>query len=775
MLLTHSHRRLALGLLCCVVASPARASDGSVVVPLAAAAAWPLLVFALLDLLLYAVDRHRRHSLWLGLTVLSAGALSLADALGTEGLMPRAAAVLLPLPFAAGIDYFWRFAGLRPSVWLRRYQRGLLAIAAVSAVLPAAWLEASAPVRWLSLAPFFVALAGLFWQILRRGDGEAMLPFAVGAALVVVAWASEVILRSLELGSARPLPALAWGGFWIGTLFLRIRRHRGAQDELGDLRVHLDSMVEDRTGELEEKNRQLEDELAERRLADEAMRMLEAAVEQSMDGIAVTDLNGGLQFINEAWAAMHGYEVFELLGYDLEIFHTPEQLREQVQPLLERLAADGAQQAEVEHRRRGGAVFPTWQTASLLHDPEGEAIGYVFIVRDMTERRRASEERQRLESKVREAEKLESLGRLAERIANDYNNMLTGILVNAGLALQEVGGDTDVAQRLQRIETSAERGADISGELMAYAGQEQAGELLTLGELFRQHRSDLEALVSGATLELHLKKSLPRVRGNSDQIVQALSNLVSNAADSLGEDGGLVMVRTSLVNAKPGYFDGAVLEPEGGPGRYVFFEVSDTGAGMDAETRQRVFEPYFTTKRQGRGMGLAAVLGIVRAHHGGIRVFSQLGRGTTVEILLPVEETATVLPDDPALSNWEGFGTALVVDDEQLVREVAAKVLQRRGFEVLTAGNGREGIDIFADRAYDIRLVLLDFEMPEMGGEAFVHAIRRFDSKARILLMSGYSERNATQGFGGELAGFLNKPFRPQELLRKVREVLDRR
>ncbi|MEO1087059.1 MAG: response regulator, partial [Acidobacteriota bacterium] len=160
---------------------------------------------------------------------------------------------------------------------------------------------------------------------------------------------------------------------------------------------------------------------------------------------------------------------------------------------------------------------------------------------------------------------------------------------------------------------------------------------------------------------------------------------------------------------------------------------------------------------------------------GGIRVFSQPGRGTTVEILLPAEDVTPTHDDDAALSNWEGFGTALVVDDEQLVREVAAKVLQRQGFEVLMAGNGREAIDIFAERAFDIRIVLLDFEMPEMGGEAFVHEIRRFDSSARILLMSGYSERNATQGFGEELSGFLHKPFRPQELVRKVREVLDRR
>lgn len=759
-------------------ATPAWAAAGEPAPHLGWSVAVILLAVALFELGFFVADRSRRLSLWFGLTCWTVALAALLDApgLGSEQVVDRLAAVFLHLPVACAIHFIWGFAGRLLPRWLRYYQLSQVALAAVVPLLPISWLGWSEALRWLWLLPFFAGLGELFWHVLRRENGREMLPFACGAGAVVVTLAAEMILRAFELGSSRPLPVLGWGALVLAVLIVRSGRQTRTELELSSLRLQLDSMVEDRTSELLSTNRQLEDEIAERKLAEEAMRMLEAAVEQSVDGIAVVDMSGGLQFINEAWATMHGYEVFELLGYDLDIFHTPEQMRSQVEPLLERLRSEGAQQAEIEHRRRGGDVFPTWQTATLLQGPEGEAIGFVFIVRDLTERRAAEEERQRLEAKVREVEKLESLGRLAGRVANDYNNMLTGILVNAGLVSQELDPESDLAQRLRHIEASAERAAEISDELMAYAGQEAAGELLSLNDLLRRHRSELEELCAGATLELHLKKTLPAVRGNPDQITQAASNLIMNAVDSLQEDGGLVMVRTSLVNAKPGYFDGAVLEPEAGPGRYVFFEVSDTGVGMDEEMRQRVFEPYFSTKHQGRGMGLAAVLGIVRAHHGGIRIFSQPGRGTTVEVLLPAEEEAPALPDDPALANWEAFGTALVVDDERLVREVAAKVLQRQGFEVLTAGNGREAVDIFAERSHDIRLVLLDYEMPEMGGEAFVREMRRFDSSARILLMSGYSKRKATLGFvGGQLSGFLHKPFRPHELVRKVREVLDRR
>ncbi|MCG8460849.1 MAG: response regulator, partial [Holophagales bacterium] len=497
------------------------------------------------------------------------------------------------------------------------------------------------------------------------------------------------------------------------------------------------------------------------------------------DGIAVADLDGNMQFINEAWANLHGYEVFELLGYDLTIFHTDEQMREQVLPLLEKVAEEGAHSAEIEHRKRGGGTFPTWQTATCLLDPDGDPSGFVFIVRDITERKAQEEERRRLEEKVRQAEKLESLGSLAGGIAHDYNNILTGVLGNVSLALQEADAGSDLLQRLRQIEASAERAAELTDQLLAYAGEEQPlSRVLQLNDLVQEHRPSLERAVarSNARLEVHLKSGLPPMQGDPNQVLLAITNLLANAADSLedADPGGLIMLRTSVVAAKRGYFEGAVLDTTKPEGRYVFFEVSDTGVGMDEETRARMFEPFYSTKSSGRGMGLAAVLGIVRAHQGNIRVFSQLGRGTTVEVLFPaLEEASSGRDDGPSVQTWEGYGTALVVDDEQLVRDVAAKVLQRQGFEVLTANNGREALDIVLARQDEIRLVLLDLTMPEMDGETFMREMRRFESDVKILLMSGYREASATQGLdGAQLAGFLHKPFRPNELLRKVREIL---
>ena len=295
--------------------------------------------------------------------------------------------------------------------------------------------------------------------------------------------------------------------------------------------------------------------------------------------------------------------------------------------------------------------------------------------------------------------------------------------------------------------------------------------------MIAEGRPLLEAMLpAGARLEVHLRKDLPPTRLDPDQIRQAIGNLLANAADSLGAEGGTVMLRTSMVNAKRSYFEGAVLD-EGQPaGRYVFVEVSDTGCGMDDETRLRMFDPFFTTKGSGRGLGLAAVLGIVRAHQGVIKVYSQEGRGTTIEVLLPALEAQQPASEDSGsgVQAWKASGLALVVDDETLVRDIASRVLQRQGFEVLAAESGEQALRLFASRRAEIKLVLLDLTMPGMDGEEVARKLLEMEPGACILLMSGYSEQSAMQGLAGaQVRGFLHKPFRPNELIRKVRSVIE--
>ena len=722
-----------------------------------------------------------RGILWLGVGVLVAAAgaaLGGAPLFDDLGLSRRLMIAMVHLAVPPLLEFFWTFLGRRPDRLVRTLQGLHLLIGLVALFFPVLHLLVlTIELRWLLLVPAPILIAWLIASEAWRGNPDARILF-LGAAASSVSLVAEAILVVLRLGSSFPLPYWTLVGLVLSVFFAISQRTIHLRHELDSMRFRLERMVEDRTAELSQSNSRLQNEIAERQLAEEAMRMLERAVEQSIDGIAVANLSGQMQFINEAWARMHGYEVFELLGYDLSIFHTEEQMKKEVEPLMARVSKEGSFEGEVSHRRRGGATFPAWMTATSLHDGDDAPIGYVFIARDITERRKEEEERQRLEARVRDAAKLESLGGLAGGIAHDYNNILTGVLGNVSLALLEVETSSPVRARLRQIEASAERAAELTDQLLAYAGQEDVAiRPFSLNEVIAEGKSLLEAMLPpGARLEVHLRKDLPLTRLDPDQIRQAIGNLLVNAADSLGADGGTVMLRTSMVNAKRSYFDGAVLD-EGQPaGRYVFFEVSDTGCGMDEETRLRMFDPFFTTKESGRGLGLAAVLGIVRAHHGVIKVYSQEGRGTTIEVLLPAVEAQAPKTEDSSSSvpTWKGSGLALVVDDETLVRDIAARVLQRQGFEVLTAENGDEAIALFEQRKAEIRVVLLDLTMPGMAGEEVARRLLEIEKGACILLMSGYSEQSAMQGLAGEkVRGFLHKPFRPNELIRKVRSVIE--
>ncbi|MEM9556427.1 MAG: PAS domain S-box protein [Acidobacteriota bacterium] len=742
---------------------------------------WPFfLALGLYHLTLSVRRRELSDYLWFGLLSVDCAIMTLlqsATAIHTLGLAPaeKLDAIVSHLSIVLLMQFLWPFLGRPIGRWLRAYQHTQAALAIFALVAPYRWLVVTDAARWLWVTPFFAATVWLLARESWRGSSDARV-MSFGGAAVVVAGSAEMVLQVFALGTTFPLPAFSFALFIASMLLALSNRYGRMHHELDAMRQQLERMVEDRTTELSQANKRLQAEIAERQLAEKGIRMLERAVEQSIDGIAVADTNGQMQFINEAWARMHGYEVFELLGYDLTIFHTPEQVAQQVRPMLAKVRQSGAHEAEIEHRRRGGDTFPTWMTTTFLHDPDGEPVGYVFIARDITERNQAEQERLRLEGRVQQAQKLESLGSLAGGIAHDYNNILTGMLGNANLALQELPDDSPARERLASIEASAERAAELTDQLLAYAGEEQhVPRTVDLNELIREQRDELAALMgSGAELEVHLKDGLPPVDVDPRQVTQAIAHLLRNASDAVRDEGGIIMLRTSSVAARHSYFDGAVLGQGAAPGRYVFFEVSDTGLGMDDATRARMFDPFFSTKASGRGLGLAAVLGIMRAHEGAIKVYSQPRRGTTVEVLFPAADEArveaTVRPA-AATQVWTGSGAALVIDDEDLVREVAAKVLQRQGFDVLTAADGKTGLELFAERADEIRLVLLDLTMPEMDGEEVFRELRRRDADCCVLLMSGYREHSATQGLEG-LGGFLHKPFRPSDLVRKVREVL---
>jgi PAS domain S-box-containing protein len=394
----------------------------------------------------------------------------------------------------------------------------------------------------------------------------------------------------------------------------------------------------------------------------------------------------------------------------------------------------------------------------------------LLAVTDITERKWAEDKRLQLERQMQQTQKLESLGVLAGGIAHDFNNLLAIILGNASLALDELPPISSVRDSLRVIETTSLRAADLCRQMLAYSGKCLfVNEPIRLRALVEEMVSLFKASISKkAVLNLNLGERLPPLRGDPSQIGQVIMNLVINASEAIGDHNGVITISTGVLNCSRHNLRGVYLDENWTEGRYVWLQVADTGCGMDPETQQRIFEPFFTTKFTGRGLGLSAVLGIVRSHKGMLKMESQPGKGATFTVFFPAsaEESASVGHEGGSSSEtWKGTGTILLVDDEESVRIMGKRMLRRLGFEVLTAVDGREALDIYRAQREEIKLVLLDLTMPCMDGEETLAELRRIDPEARVVMSSGYSEGEIAARFAGKrLSGFLQKPYALYEL-----------
>jgi len=397
---------------------------------------------------------------------------------------------------------------------------------------------------------------------------------------------------------------------------------------------------------------------------------------------------------------------------------------------------------------------------------------------DITAAKRAQAEREQMQSKLLQTQKLESLGVLAGGIAHDFNNLLTGILGNAGLALLRLEASSPARECIQRVISASERAAELTRQMLAYAGK-ASFEIrpISLSEHILETTHHLTATISKkVSFDLRLGDGLPAVEVDPAQIQQLAMNLIINAAESCGDGPGTVMVSTRQTNVEKGqheqWFTGETLSP----GCYVCLEVQDSGCGMDEETVAKIFDPFFSTKFTGRGLGLSTVLGIVRAHRGSLHVKSSPGQGSTFKVLLPASQRS--VGDqlaDQRLGSLSGRGLILVVDDELFVLEVARRILEGYGYDVVTAENGRQGLEIFRQKSKDIDLVLLDKTMPDLDGEETYRAMKALEPGLVAILTSGYQETEVTSHFlSHELAGFVQKPYLPETLAFKVKQALER-
>jgi len=509
-------------------------------------------------------------------------------------------------------------------------------------------------------------------------------------------------------------------------------------------------------------------------------QQLQASVDQMPMAYILWDRDFRAVEWNDSAERIFGYSRNEMIGEHASNYIVSESVRPLVNEVIEKLQngemASFSEEGNNIHKD-GTTISCHWYNTPLK-DEQGETFAILSMVVDITEQKRAEKERREFEEQVQQSQKLESLGLLAGGIAHDFNNLLLGILGNADLARLEKGQSGTERNHIEEIIVSARRAAELCNQLLAYAGKGRfLVQVVDLSNVAEEMAALLEVSISKkAALTDDFARDLPAIEVDVTQLRQVIMNLIMNASDALGNVKGAITVRTGAIECDAAYLGGSFFDDDLPEGRYVFLEVEDSGCGMDEETSKLIFDPFFTSKGMGRGLGLAAVSGIVRGHLGQIRVNSVPGEGTTIRVLLPASEQQTVVvaSDHAGDGDLSGAGTILVVDDEEPVRTLCTRILERAGYKVLTAADGREGVEQFRVHSETISAVLLDMTMPNLNGEEAFEEMQRIREDVRVILSSGFTEQETADRFVRKgLAGFIQKPYRSADLILAIRRVLD--
>ncbi len=509
--------------------------------------------------------------------------------------------------------------------------------------------------------------------------------------------------------------------------------------------------------------------LASVRLA-QTHQLLITAIEQATETVIITDIDDKIIYINPAFEHTTGYNRAEVIGQSPDILSSDKHDEAFFQEMRATMRSGQTWRGRIVNKKKDGTLFTEEATISPIRGQNGDIVSFVEVKRDVTRELQ-------LEEQYHQAQKMEAIGRLAGGVAHDFNNLLTGIMGHAGLALQELPPGDPVRNDIQEIHKNAERAANLTRQLLTFARRQViAPRVLNLNELILNVDKMLRRLI-GEDIELVTLPApdLGQIKADPGQIEQVLLNLAVNARDAM-PDGGKLTIEITEVILDEAY---TRRHPEVSPGQYVMLAVSDTGMGMTEEVKAHIFEPFFTTKEVGKGtgLGLATCFGIVRQNNGHIWVYSEPGQGTTFKIYLPrVEETvdsSTKRGQSPSLPR--GTEVILLVEDEEAVRDLAARALRRQGYTVLEAANGEEALRLAEEYSGEIHLLLTDVVMPQMGGKALATRLGGIRSKTKILFTSGYTDKAIVHHsiLDSDIA-FIQKPFSPTTLVYKVREVLDK-
>ena len=518
------------------------------------------------------------------------------------------------------------------------------------------------------------------------------------------------------------------------------------------------------------------------RRAEEALRASEEKYRAVFDnagiGIDLLDRDGRIIQVNQSLLDMLGYSEEELHQLTfLDITHPEE--REISKRNLEALMAGEIEFYRLEKRylRKDRSILWADLTTSAIRGPNGEHSGTIGVISDITDRKKAEQEREQLRNQLAQAQKMEAIGTLTGGIAHDFNNLLTVILGYSEMLLLDRDEKDPAYDDLQKIMQSARNGAEMVQRLLVFSRRAETNPVPL--DLNRQVRNT-EPLLSHTLpkmirIEMRLDEDLGLVRADPAQMDQIVMNLAINAKEAM-PDGGILTLETSNVTLESEF---CARHPGVAPGDYVLLSISDTGRGMDKEIQDRMFDPFFTVKgwdsRKGTGLGLPVVLGIVQHHGGCIECLSEVGKGTTFNIYLP-KFTAEPLSDQADSRDVPALGTEtiLLVDDEDLVRELGERILTKSGYRVLTARNGREALDIYKQHQPDIALVILDLIMPEMSGKECLRELVKIDPQVRVIVSSGHSDSEDPHEVPHEFVrASVKKPYLMRQLLETVRSALD--
>ena len=450
--------------------------------------------------------------------------------------------------------------------------------------------------------------------------------------------------------------------------------------------------------------------------------------------------------------------------------------REKYQQMTAKISAGADQQsAQLTLLRDARKPFPAQCSLHAVKDENQQTTALLTVVTDLTERVKAEREKAQLEAKFHHSQKLESLGVLAGGIAHDFNNILVSIMGNADLALMDLPENSSIQREIQDIKRASQRAADLTEQMLAYSGK---GRFIIQAQDINNLINDITEMVRASiskkiVLNYDLLDKLPAVEADATQIRQVIMNLLINASEAIGNNSGIITVRTSSQNIDKTILKDFTAGDKTKPGRFVRMDIIDTGSGMDDETLAKLFEPFFTTKFTGRGLGLSAVLGIIKGHRGGIRVKSLPGQGTKFTIILPASDQDYQPADKPSRAvSWSGSGKIIVIDDEPGVCEIAKSMLKKLGFEVLTAGDGKTGLNLYREHREQISAVLLDVSMPELSGPETLMLLRKIDPELRVALYSGYNEPDLKDAVKfDEQTTFMSKPFEFAKFSETIRQL----